>query len=215
MTQEAKMLLGVGIVTILLILGVFFFGGNTQKGQPVSNIDTRLLIRDDSPKISTNSAKVTIVEFGDYQCPACKIAFPVVNQILKDYKGQASFVFRHFPLPQHQNAFVASAVAEAAGEQGKYFDMHDKLYENQNEWADESNAQESFLKYAQELKLNLEQFKNSLTSNKFQEKINRDKNDGNSLGINSTPTFFLNGKKLNLQNPNDLKAVVEQAIKNE
>lgn len=98
--------------------------------------DLKLLIRPNSNKISTPSAKVTLVEFSDLQCPACAQAHPVVKQILEENKGNINFVYRHFPLSQHKNARIAAEAAEAAGEQGKFFEMVSKLFENQNKWSE-------------------------------------------------------------------------------
>lgn len=193
MTQEAKVLLSISVLIVVILLGVVFFLSSSSSAPVKDNynpVDIKLLIKEDSHKIATDSAKITIVEFGDYQCPACALAQPIVKQVLKDYSGKVSFVFRHFPLPQHKNAFIAAQAAEAAGEQEKYWQMHDKLYENQNSWAEDNNPLEIFVKYAQELNLNLDQFKSSVTSNKYQQKITNDKNDGISLGVNSTPTFY-------------------------
>ena len=203
MTNEAKILFWLGAGTVILLTGaVFFLNSNPPKTSQNSQsqnsqIKSNLLVKDNSNKITTDSAKTTIVEFGDYQCPACKMAHPIINKVLKDYPDRVNFVFRHFPLPQHQNAFQAAEAAEAAGEQGKYFEMHNKLYENQDEWDENNNPLEIFLKYAQELNLSVDQFEDSVTSNKYQQKISSDKNDGNALGLNSTPTFFINGTKLN------------------
>lgn len=213
MTQEVKVLSGIGILTAALLIGAVFFLSNsnaptTQNSD--SPVDTKLLIKEDSQKISTDSAKVTIVEFGDYQCPACALAHPIVKQVLDDYPGKVNFVFRHFPLPQHQNAQVAAEAAEAAGEQGQYFQMHDLIYQNQKEWSENNNPVEIFVKYAKELKLNVEQFNLAVTTNKYNQKIMADKNDGLALGINSTPTFYINGKKMDGFSYSDFKKIIEQ-----
>ncbi len=210
MTNEAKILFWLGAGTVILLTAaVFFLNSNPPKTTQNPQVESNLLIKDNSNKIATDSAKTTIVEFGDYQCPACKMAHPIINQVLKDYQGRVNFVFRHFPLPQHQNAFQAAEAAEAAGEQGKYFEMHNKLYENQDEWDENNNPLEIFLKYAQDLNLSVGQFKDSVTSNEFQQKISSDKNDGNALGLNSTPTFFINGTKMSIFSYEEFKKRIE------
>lgn len=213
MTQEVKVLSGIGILTAALLIGAVFFLSNSNaptNQNSASPVDPKLLIREDSQKISTDSAKVTIVEFGDYQCPACAQAHPIVKQVLNDYPGKVNFVFRHFPLPQHQNAQVAAEAAEAAGEQGQYFQMHDLIYQNQKEWSENNNPVEIFVKYAKDLKLNVEQFNLAVTTNKYNQKIMADKNDGLALGINSTPTFYINGKKMDSFSYLDFKKIIEQ-----
>lgn len=215
-TQEVKILIGIGILTVAILVGAVFFLSNSNV-PPAKNantkVDAKLLIKEDSHKIATDSASVTIVEFGDYQCPACGAAHPIVKQILKDYSEKVNFVFRNFPLPQHQNAQIAAEAAEAAGAQGKYWQMYDKLYESQTEWAESTIPLDLFTKYADELNLDLEQFKNDTTTNKFQQKIEADKNDGLNLIVNSTPTFFINGQKMNGFGYQEFKKDIDAALK--
>jgi protein-disulfide isomerase len=205
MTQEVKILTAIGIITILIILGFSFFASKpvanneTQNTTVNATIDTNLLVREDSNKVASTSAKVTIVEFGDYQCPACAMADPTVTQVIRQYVRvdplKVNVVFRNFPLPQHKNALISAEAAEAAGEQGKYWEMHSLLYEHQKAWENLNNPIEVFVGYAKDLNLNIDQFKQSVESNKYAEKINKDKQDGLKLGVNSTPTFYINGLK--------------------
>ena len=125
-----------------------------------------------------------------------------------------NFVSRNFPLTSiHQNALISAQAAEAAGGQGKYWEMYDLLYENQNEWAKSTDPLAIFAKYATGLKIDVERFKNEVQSGAYQNIINQDLADARSLGINSTPTFFLNGvKMLGVQNIEDLKARINQAL---
>src|SRR5256885_9037616 len=121
MTNEAKILGGLAVVTLAIVIGAaFFFGGapsNTPK-QTINKDQQKLLVRSDSHEIKAPKSKVTVVEFGDFQCPACGAAYPIVHQILEQYKGKINFVFRNYPLPIHQNAPMAAEAAEAAGAQG-------------------------------------------------------------------------------------------------
>ncbi|MBI2036156.1 thioredoxin domain-containing protein [Candidatus Microgenomates bacterium] len=216
MNQETKVILGIFGLTIAVVLGaVVFLSQPSKTGQVKETVDKSLLVRDDSYKIATSSAKVTIVEFSDFQCPACGAAHPIVKQILEQYQEKINFVYRHFPLPQHQHAQLAAQAAEAAGEEGKFWQMHDLIFQNQKEWSESSQALDLFISYAKSLGLDEEKFKKALSENKFAEKIIRDKNDfkkalsenkfaekiirdkndGSALGVNSTPTFFINGQK--------------------
>lgn len=199
MTQEVKIMLGIGAVTLALVVGgTFFFSSSAKKQAAIANapVDQKLLVNEASHKISAPNAKVTIVEFGDYQCPACAAAEPVLKKILTDYDGKINFVFRNFPLPMHQNAQKAAQAAEAAAAQNKFWQMHDKLYENQTSWSEEKDPQEIFIGYAADLGLDKETFKKDINANKYSGLINADSNDGDKLGVNSTPTFFLNGNKI-------------------
>jgi protein-disulfide isomerase len=210
MTTDQKVIGGVALISILILaFAVFFMGGNSQKSGPV---DQSLLVKSDSNKIASDSAKVTLVEFGDYQCPACGMAAPVIKQILDEYQGRVSFVFRHFPLPQHSNAMIAAKAAEAAGEQGKYWQMHDRLYSDQQQWENLPDPTETFIGYAKEFGMDENAFKASISTEKFFDKINGDKNDGNTLGVDSTPTFFVNGIKIRGFAYNDLKQQIERAL---
>lgn len=194
MSQEVKVLIGIGIFCLLVVVGVAILLGRSPQDK-TAPVDTKLLIRDDSQNISTPSAVVTIVEFGDYQCPACGIAHPTILQVLKDFEGRINFVQRHFPLPSHKNASIAAQAAEAAGTQGKFWQMHDKLYETQFDWAESGDPIGVFSGFAAELGLDVNKFKEEVSSNKYLAKIQQDMADGASVGVNSTPTFFINGKK--------------------
>lgn len=196
MTQEIKVLIGIGVATVALVLGsVFFLGKSSGNSVNVPPTDIKLLVRDDNYQTASASAKVTIVEFSDFQCPACGAAFPVVKKIEADYRDEVNFVYRHFPLPQHKNGFKAALAAEAAGLQGKFWEMHDKLFENQDTWGELDNPLDIFTGYAKDLGLNTAKFQQDMNDKKLTDKVNRDQADGATLGVNSTPTFFINNQK--------------------
>ncbi len=218
MTQETKVLIGIGVTTITIVAGAIFFLSGRQVTQNGNQqlVDAQVLIREDSNTISSGSSKVTLVEFGDYQCPACGTVHPVIKEILEENKGKITFVFRHFPLPGHKNAEAAAEAAEAAGERGKYWEMHGLLYENQAEWSESDNPLTIFLSYAEKLQLDTDNFRNSLKSKKYSQKITQDKNDGLALGVNGTPTFFLNGRRVVLRSSyTELKDKINAAQENE
>lgn len=195
MTKEIKVLLGIGIMTVALLVGAVFLLSRSSSPASSPQADPKLLVRENSTKITSDSAKVTIVEFSDYQCPACKSANPTVKQTLKDYQGKINFVYRHFPLSQHKNALQAALSAEAAGLQGKYWEMHDKIFDTQDTWKDAGNAQDIFAGFAKDLGLDMDKFNLDIKDNKLKDKINSDYQDGIAVGVNSTPTFFINGQK--------------------
>jgi protein-disulfide isomerase len=213
---EAKGLIITGLITLLILGGGIFLlsknnGSSNQKPTPV---DSKILVRDNSHQIATSSAKVTVVEFGDYQCPACGAAYPVTKELLKDYQGTINFVFRNFPLPQHKNAPTAAEAAEAANAQGKFWEMHDKLYETQNDWADLSNPLDKFVSYAKDLGLDTNKFKSDVKANKYEAFIQADTTDGNNIGVNATPTFFINGIGISgVPSLADFKAQIDPLIK--
>ncbi len=160
------------------------------------------------------SAGVTIVEYGDFECPVCGRYFPMVESIRQKYGDQITFQFRHFPLTQtHPNAQAAHRAAESAGKQGKFFELYSILFERQSEWSASSNAVPIFEGYANELELNVDQFKSDFSSKVVNDTINADVKAGQGLGVNATPTFFINGKQIeNPRDEADFDAIVAEAI---
>lgn len=160
-------------------------------------------------------AKVTLVEYGDFQCPACKSYFPLVEQIKQEYKDKLTFQFRHFPLTQiHPNAFVSSRAAEAAGKQGKFFEMYELLYTNQDSWSTSSSPTTEFEAYAKQLNLNIDQFKADSQGASVADTINADTKAGQALGVKSTPSFVINGKRIekNPQSVEEFKKLIDDAL---
>jgi protein-disulfide isomerase len=144
------------------------------------------------------NSKVTLIEYGDFQCPYCGTAHPNVKKITEEYGSKIAFVFRNYPLPAiHANAKSAASAAEAAGLQGKYWEMHDKLYENQSQWQDLSTEQRTsqFVEYAKMVGVtDTEKFKTDMGGSDVSKKINFDLALGNKAKVTGTPAFFLNGK---------------------
>lgn len=137
------------------------------------------------------NAPVTIVEFSDFQCPFCKDTALTLSRLVEDYPSLVRIIFRHFPLPQHSLSLQAAVAAEAAGDQGKFWEMHDKLFENQN-----NLTISDFQKFADELGLDMQKFNQSLDSSEFIDKVLRDRSSGISLGVHAVPTLYLNGQEL-------------------
>jgi protein-disulfide isomerase len=193
MSTEVKIIGGISIVTLILVIGAaILFGGKSTAAptEPIAN--TEALIRKNSHQTNPK-ASVTLVEFGDFQCPACYAAYPTIEKIEEEYKGKINFVFRHFPLTQHKNAKQAAETAEAAGAQGKFFEMYRMLYTNQKDWGESDKAMEYFTQYAKALRLDMDKFAADLKSNKYEKQIQNDTSDGYAVGVNATPTFFVNG----------------------
>lgn len=189
----------IGVIAVVAIIGAaIVFGKNdstTSNGTPTSHI------------YGNEQASVTLVEYGDLECPACYGFYPIVKQLKEQYKDKLRFEYRNFPLVQaHQHALAAHRALEAASNQGKFWEMHDILYERQEDWNGPSStdpvgiqiaqAIAMFEGYAKELGLNVEQFKTDVEVEKTLASINADIARGNADGVDSTPTFFLNGKKI-------------------
>lgn len=194
MSNETKIFLGVIGGTLLLIFGIaFLVGGKNPATSPTGSsvVDEKLLTKSDSWKIGSESAKVTVVEFSDFQCPACKAAQPTVKLLIDRYGDNLRFVYRHFPLPSHQFGFGAAEAAEAAGLQGKFWEMHDKLFEISPDL-----GKDKLVQAASDLGLDMDKFNKDLDSDAVRQKVLDDQKDGNSLQVNATPTFFVNGTRI-------------------
>ena len=190
--RRGLILAGIGLVTLAAVAGLAWLAGGSDDSAPP--VDQSQLVTSDAWQITGDDATVTVVEFLDFECEACRAAHPNVQQILQEYDGRINYVVRNFP--NHNNSVLAAQAAEAAGEQGKYWEMFNLLFERQGEWGEKREPQtEAFISYARELQLDMPAFEESVASGKFIEKINADKQAGLDLGVNATPTFFINGER--------------------
>ncbi len=158
------------------------------------------------------SAPVTLIEYGDFQCPACGVYFPIFERVWNEASTSVRLVFRHFPLSQHPNAIPAAKASEAASLQGKFWEMFAQLYENQSEWSDAPDASPIFAKYAATIGLDAAKFKSDSALASLASVIQADEDEGIHIGINHTPTFFLNGKEISPNTYADFKALIDAAI---
>src|SRR6184192_4272382 len=146
------------------------------------------------------NASLTLVEFGDYQCPSCGAYHPLVKEILNRYPQKLRLEFHHFPLVSiHPNSMMASMAAEAAGEQGHYWEMHDALFEHQREWSDSPNAEPIFVALASRFGLDTNRFMQGLRSPQLQDRILRDVEQGQNAKVDAVPTFFINGERVHIK----------------
>src|SRR5437763_16521407 len=142
------------------------------------------------------NAKVTLDEYGDYQCPPCGALYPELRTLEKDYGDQVRFVFHQFPLSIHKHAELAAHAAEAASLQGHFWEMHDMLYQNQLSWSVAEDARPVFIQYARMLGLDVDRFTRDLDSPEVKAHVDTDIERGKSLGVQGTPTVFINGRQL-------------------
>jgi protein-disulfide isomerase len=173
---------------------------------PPAKVDIKI---GDAPVKGPASAKVTVVEFSDFQCPFCGRVNPTLKEIEDKYQGKIKIAFRNLPLPFHDKAHLAAEAALAANEQGKFWAMHDKLFANQ-----QALDRPSLEKYAQEIGLNMNKFTAALDSGKFKDKVDSDAKEGAAVGATGTPTFFINGTRLVGAQPADkFKEVIDAELK--
>ena len=159
-------------------------------------------------------APVTLEEFGDFQCPPCGQFAGFVEELLKEYDSRLRVIFRNFPLSAHEHAREAALAAEAAGFQGKFWEMYDTLYREQAIWSKAPNTRELFESYAGTIGVNLDQFKKDMDSNKARERVDSDQALADSLGIKVTPTLFINNRPVDSKdkNPEGIRAEINAAL---
>ena len=158
---------------------------------------------------------MTVIEYGDFECPACATWYSVVERLSSSTSTPIRFIFRHFPLYPlpHKNAFLASQAAEAAGRQGAFWDMYSLLYENQVAWEKSATATAIFEGYAERIGINVAAYKKDFESSEIKARIQADKDEGTAIGVGSTPTFFVNGKAIRPKNHEDFKTIIEAAAR--
>ncbi|MET1033142.1 MAG: thioredoxin domain-containing protein [Candidatus Saccharimonadales bacterium] len=208
-------------VIVAVFVGFLVFGGDKNK----DTSGTSTTSATNHVKGKTDST-VKFVEYGDFQCPTCGAYYPLIKQVFEKYQDKISFQFRNLPLTQiHNNAFAASRAAEAASAQGKFWEMHDLLYENQQAWSSAKTPTDIFKSFAKQLGLNETQYETDFASSDVNKAINSDiaafKATKNDL---ATPSFFLNGKKIELKQVVDensqpqvekFYALIDEALKSE
>lgn len=214
-----------GAICVALLGGLIFLA--RKDSVSVGNIDITK-IQAASPEsgniadqvYGNKDAKVTLIEYGDFQCPGCGTAAPILQSLSQEYKDKMTFIFRNNPLPSiHPNARAAAAAAEAAGLQGKYWELHDKLYEEQNSWSNLAldKRTDAFVNYAKGVGVtDLEKFKSDMGSEAVGKKINFDLALGKKAGVTGTPTILLNNEKIESDTWSDkakLKQKIEDALK--
>lgn len=213
MKTETK-ILGLGLIITLIVLfgGIFLVSSNqpskTIGGQKQYDIDYSK-----GEKIGSDSAKIKLVEFSDFQCPACLAAEPFVKRIKDNYSTDVQFIYRHFPLTQHKHSKEAAIFATAASNQNKFWQTHDKLFETQDQWSQSPNATPFFMDLAKSLGLNETKLKQDMESTDIKKKVEDDISDGFGVNVNSTPTFLLNGRKLELESFGDLEKIINEELK--
>ena len=212
------------IIVVAIVGGMIYI--STQNRLNVSNINNdqlNTIIGAESRngdiadhEIGSKSPKVTIIEYADYQCPGCSAAAPKAKALAEKYKDHVRLIFRNFPIASsHPNARAAAAVAEAAGLQGKFWEMNKLLYTNQDAWknANITDRDNIFKSYAEQLKLNIDQYKTDIASNKVKNKIDFDMALGRKHGVAATPTFYINGKNTEMDSSGSIESSVKEALK--
>ncbi|MEU7004271.1 thioredoxin domain-containing protein [Nonomuraea sp. NPDC046570] len=199
-----------------LVVAAFFAIARFTSGGDTANVAAgeSQLVRADSHRVQTaGDGKVTLVEFLDFECEACRAAFPVVEELRKQYAGKVTFVVRYFPIASHFNAERSARAVEAAAKQGKFEAMYQRMYETQAQWGEKQvPADGLFRKSAQDLGLDMAAWDKAYNDPATLARIKKDLADGQALGVQGTPTFFLNGKKFEPRTSDDFKAAIDAAL---
>ena len=205
------------VLAVIVIGGAVWFalsvGGKQQQSAPPA-AGTEQLVRADSHRLTTPAVeKAQLVEFLDFECPSCGSIHPVVEELKAEFGDRITFVHRHFPLSMHPNSGQAALAAEAAGQQGQYQQMANRLFETQSQWAGSQQSQAPlFRSYAEELGLELALYDAAVADQQTEERVLADIADGKALGVRGTPTFFLNGEKLVLSTKADFRQKLADAV---
>lgn len=202
-----------GVIIAASIGLIFLVSSGDDSGNPAS-VSEALEITDADHTKGIENASVQLVEYSDFQCPACGALFPIVDQVVKDYEDQIIYAFRHFPIVSiHPNAMAAARAAESAGYQDMFWEMHDTLFIRQNEWSPSSNATTIFEGYASELGLDIDEFQEGVTSEEASKTINSSLSVATGIGVNATPTYFINGEQIPTpQSVEEFSATIQAAL---
>ena len=213
-----------GVVCIAILGGLVAL--SRQSSVDVSSIDeTKFIAANDANgniadhTIGNKESKTLLIEYGDFQCPACQSAYPNIKELVEEFQDDILFIFRNNPITQiHPNARAGSAAAEAAGLQDKYWEMHDMLYEKQSDWSQASSSERLsiFEGYAKEIDVkDIDKFKSDMESSAVNNKINFDLALGKKVPVTGTPTILLNGEKIESDvwgSKDKFKSAIENAL---
>jgi len=197
---------------IFAVVAVVAIVGSIAYANHVANEANEGIVLTDHIK-GNEAAAVKLTEYSDFQCPACAQFYPVIQDIMADYGDQIAFEYKHFPLISiHPFAVPAARAAEAAGQQGKFWEMHDKLFEEQQTWSNSGNPISFFNTYAEEIGLDVELFKRHYKASLIEESVNDDFRQARDLGLTGTPSFFLNDERMDFTSFPEFREQIEAAI---
>ncbi len=213
-------MLGVGLLTAVIIGGLMWLSPSSPKKDlpktdlSQSEMSSLLAVASDDYVKGPENARVTLFEYLDFECEACKAYFPLVKQLEEDFPNDLKIIRRYYPLPGHKNSLPAALAVEAAAKQGKYNEMHDLLFNEQDTWGNKPVANRGiFEKYAQKIGLDMEKFKKDVALPETLARVDRDRQSGTQLGNTGTPTFYLQGEKIeNPRSYEDFETLIKAAI---
>lgn len=214
LTTPTKIGLLVILVAVTLLGGAFAYQKATAPDPADATERNDIVVRADSHRLDTaRDGKVTLVEFLDFECESCRAAYPFVEELREKYDGQVTFVLRYFPIPSHTNAYNAAYAVEAAARQGKLDQMYQRMYDTQAEWGESQDSKAPvFRTFAEDLGLDLAQYDGDVASSEVAARVQKDVDDGKRLGVSGTPSFYLNGERLNPATTEEFVQTIDAAL---
>jgi protein-disulfide isomerase len=203
------------VALIVIAVGFVFYKAATTTSTPTNDLIKAPAVETRDIQTGPKDAKATLIEYSDFQCPTCALYYPLVKQLTDEYKGRINFVYRIFPLENvHPNAFASAQAAYAAHLQGKFWEMEDLLFTNQTKWAELADPKQTFVGYANQLKLDTAKFEADYDSDATKKEVSRQRDSATSSLVQGTPTFFLNGQLIdNPQGYDAFKKLIDEALK--
>lgn len=199
------------VVAVAVALGVSNSGADATDA---TRDGSSRVVREDSHRLSTAAdGQVTLVEFLDFECEGCKAAYPFVEQLRDEYEGRVTFVARYFPMPGHANGENAAVAVEAAAQQDQFEEMYHRMYDTQSEWGERQESQaDVFRGFAEDLGLDMADYDAAVADPATLERVLQDREDGLALGVEGTPTFFLNDEKVEAQTTDEFIELIDAAL---
>lgn len=214
-----KRLVIAALVVVAVVFGTLFIaiGGRDSdpkdKGSAPTSAAGFALVREDTHYLDKVASGPTLVEFLDFECESCGAMFPFVEQLRETYRGKVSFAFRYFPLPSHLNSMNAALAVEAASQQGKLEPMFKKMFTTQTQWGEKRDTQATLFRgYAKEIGLDLTKYDAAVANPATKARIQKDIADGRAAGVQGTPTFFIDGKKIEADSAESFTSQIDAAI---
>lgn len=185
--QDNSSLLIIGGIFIVAVVGIFFLAANSQEPESDGQVKN---LQDWSKGSTSDTAPVVITEYSDFECPACGSVFPVLEEVVAAYPEEVTFIYKHYPISSsHEHALPAAEAAEAAGAQGKFWEMHALIFENQN-----NLSKNLYIQFARDLGLDIDRFEREIKNGTYRADVFADRDEGDNLGVTGTPTIYINGE---------------------
>ncbi|WP_292608398.1 thioredoxin domain-containing protein [Nocardioides sp. REDSEA-S30_B4] len=218
MTNQNKAAVALGVLVTIAVVAMLLVvqsrGGDQPAPVATGSPEESMLVREDSRILGEEgSSGVAVVEFLDFECEACAAAYPAVEQLRQEYAGEVTFVARYFPLPGHFNAERAARAVESAARQGELEAMYQWMYETQAEWGEAQVPHDDLFRgFAEEIGLDMQQYDADYASDEVAARVQRDVDDGLELGVQGTPTFYVDGEPLQPRTYEDFTSAIDAAL---